>query len=232
MVPITSPDVTNISKIISDKSRMIMLDLLMDGNAHCVSDLAKAANIKTHTASYHLRKLAEHKIVLMEQKGRFHYYSLFNSEIAEFFEYISNFAPKIKINYLSQSEEHKKITYFRRCYDHMAGKIGVEITDRLKAKGYIDCKDSSFILTAKGENFFENELNINIAKLRNEKRSFSRKCQDWSERKPHLAGSLGKALMNHLLENASIKIDQNSRGIEITSAGKEYLSKFFDLYFK
>lgn len=224
------PDVTIIADILSDRSRMTIIDLLMDGKGHTVNELAKAALIGSQTTSYHLKKLMTLGWISMEKHGRFHYYFLSKHEVAELFEHWGNFSPIQKINHLSQKETYKKLYSGRTCYDHLAGKIGVQLTDWLLNKDYIIKDQETYDLSYAGEQFFINKIGLNIRELRKEKRVFCRMCLDWSERRHHLAGTLGKAFANYLFSQNIIKKDKKNRAVKLTENGRLYLENELEIF--
>src|SRR5690606_21576889 len=114
------------------------------------------------------------------------------------------------------------IKYCRTCYDHLAGKVGVLITEALLVQKIIELKKDTYIVTKKGELFFS-ALEIDIDELKNLRRIFARPCLDWSERKHHLAGSLGAAILNKMISLHYMRKTENSRAIVITTKGKLYL---------
>lgn len=219
-----TPQVSQLAEILADKSRCTILMVMMDGEFHTVNELARAAGIKSHTASYHLAKLIELKWLAMEKHGRFHYYQIRNEELAQMLELWLQVSPLKPSRSLNQSIESQKLYFGRTCYDHLAGKIGVQITDWLLEKSYIVKTETGWDLSIEGENFFEsNEVNIEL--LKKENRCYCRMCLDWSERKHHIAGSIGKALMNMFFKNQWIERTGDSRAIKLTDKGKEHLSE-------
>lgn len=217
------PQISKLAEILADKSRATILLAMMDGQFHTVNELAKAAGIKQHTASYHLGKLMELQWVTMEKHGRFHYYQIANNELARFLESWLPISPLAASRSLNQSLESQKLYLGRICYDHLAGKIGVQVTDFLLMNHYIEKINDTWTLSKDGEIFFEAN-GIDVEQLKKEKRCYCRMCLDWSERKHHVAGSVGKALMNMFFQNHWIEHTGDSRAIRLTSMGKEHLS--------
>ncbi|HFE9851567.1 ArsR/SmtB family transcription factor [Enterococcus sp. DIV1420a] len=223
------PDVSNFIKIIKDNSRQLMLDTLMDGRFHTVHELAKSANINHHTASYHLKKLYDLNWVVVEKHGRFRYYQLKNEEVAIIFEYLTNFSPAEPIHHLSKKISQEKLHYARTCYDHLAGFIGVQINNRLLEYGYLEKCNNKWIITELGQKFFNDTLDINTSKLEHEKRQFCRACLDWSERKHHLAGSIGKAMLESFIKKGFVVLEDGSRAVLITTKGKLFLKEVLQI---
>lgn len=222
----TDSKVTAFAQIITEASKVAMINLLMDGEFHTVNELARSAKIKPHTASYHVKKMKELGILTMEKHGRFHYYQLTNQEFAQFFEAIGAVTVVAPVRYLSQREEAKKMVEGRTCYDHLAGQLGVSVTQYLLDQDYLGYSNGEATLTSEGEQFLVNE-GINVADLRKKKRQFCRMCLDWSERKHHVAGSIGHALFHLFLQKQWIAKSEKSRAVLLTHKGlKEIKSKW------
>jgi len=226
-----TPNVSLLAEVLSDNSRYLILDLLMDGKFHTVKELANAAGIEHNTASYHLKKLNEFGWLNVERHGRFKYHQLANLEIANLFELLTNFSPSKKIQSLRRNIDQEKLLYCRICYDHLAGSVGVKITKWLIENEMLLKNNEEWNLTGKGEVFFSEKLQLCISDLKKEKRVFCRMCLDWSERQHHLAGTLGKYLSKYFVDNGYIIHKKDSRAVSLTSKGKEYFEKEWNLYF-
>lgn len=220
----TDSQVTAFAQIIAETSKVAMINLLMDGEFHTVNELARSAKIKPHTASYHVKNMKELGLLTMEKHGRFHYYQLANQEFAQFFEAIGAVTEVVPVRYLSQREEAKKMIEGRTCYDHLAGQLGVSVTQYLLDKDYLSYVDQDVHLTIQGEKFLMSE-GINVEELRKQKRQFCRMCLDWSERKHHIAGSVGHALFDLFLCNQWIVKSEKSRAVLLTNKGIEEMKQ-------
>jgi len=222
----TSPNISKVASLVSESSRAAILTTLLDDRFHTASELAYQAGIKQQTASFHLAKLAELKMVTTETQGRHRYYRLANSEIAQILESLLALSPPVEIRSLRQSTEMKALKSARTCYDHLAGKLGVELTKGMLNRGYIKENDQEFIVTENGMLFFS-DFQIDIEQLKRKKRKFSLKCIDWSERHYHLGGALGNAILERMLELNWIKRHPKSRAIIVTETGGKELPDFF-----
>ncbi|MGY3717952.1 ArsR/SmtB family transcription factor [Sutcliffiella cohnii] len=213
------PDISYAAKLISDSSRASILQSLMDVDGLPATELANKAGISIQTASSHLSKLVEGELLTVERHGRHKYYRLASNEVAGIIESLSILAPKPKVNSLNTFNSTNKLKKARSCYDHLAGLLGVCITEALINKGYLEDipNEKEYVVTELGIEFF-NSWGIEIYKLRKLKRHFAKKCLDWSERKYHLAGSLGNAVMMYMLEHRWIEKLPN-RQINITKFG-------------
>lgn len=157
-----APDVAAIVEIFSNSARVKMVDMLMDGRAHTVNELALAAKITPQTATYHLQKMVGLNWLKLEKYGRFHYYTLIRSDVATLFETLSPVAPEKKVASLNKSLKYKKLYYCRTCYDHVAGRIGVAITDKLIENGAIALESANFNVTQSGRTFLSSTFNLNL----------------------------------------------------------------------
>lgn len=223
-----NPNISALTSLLSEKSRATILAGLMDGKFHTASELAYMAAIKPQTASFHLAKLVENNIVICENNGRFRYFQLANQEVAHTLEILMAISPPPQIRSLKQSSQLKKLEKARTCYDHLAGRISVKLTNAMQSLEYIERKDKNFIITPKGEIFFK-DLGIDLLALSKKRRSFSHACLDWSERTHHLGGALGNALFERYLELKWIESKANSREIIITRLGEEGFKNYFGI---
>ncbi|WP_459503425.1 ArsR/SmtB family transcription factor [Bacillus sp. C1] len=215
-----------IASLISDTSRATILIQLLDGRPHPATELAHAAKIKPQTASFHLQKLYEAKVIDVEKHGRHRYYKIANPEIADSLEKILYLAPPEPIQSFKQSKEAKEIRLARTCYDHLAGKLAVDITNSLLQNNILLKENMLFHVTQKGERFFE-EFGIDLHALHNKRRFFSKCCLDWTERQHHIAGALGNAMLERMLERGWITKVPQTRAVHITPLGKQHLFHTF-----
>ncbi|MCY9176203.1 ArsR/SmtB family transcription factor [Bacillus inaquosorum] len=224
-----NPNIAKISSLLSDPSRSSILLSLMDGRIHPAGELAYLANIKPQTASFHLNKMLEAKLISVEKHGRHRYYRLSNSEAASVIEQLLSIAPEEKVTSLKDSKEKSDLHFARTCYDHLAGYVGVQITNSLVEQGMLRKVDLNFEVTSEGSLFFSN-FGINEEQQRNKRRAFARCCLDWSERQHHLAGALGNALLVRMLEEKWIVRMPKTRAIKITQSGKTAFEKYLKMY--
>lgn len=189
-----NPNIALIATLVSEASRAAILTVLLDGRFHPASELAYMAEIKPQTASFHLTKMVDANVVTVEKQGRHRYYGILNQEVAQVMESFLSIAPPIEIKLLKQASEDKAMRFARTCYDHLAGNLGVQLTDSLIKIGVIYEEKDGFTVTEKGESFFTT-FQIDLERVKKKRRSFTHKCLDWSERRHHLAGALGNALL-------------------------------------
>lgn len=220
-------NLAEVASIIADSSRASILVSLLDGRMHPASELAYMAGIKPQTASFHLAKMVENNMVTAQKQGRHRYYQL-NPDAAGILETLLNISPPVQIKSLKQSIQVKQVKQARTCYDHFAGEFGVALTECMLEQNFIIDEDEEFKLTVKGTAFFQH-FGIDLDSLQKKRRAFSRKCLDWSERKFHLAGALGQALVLKFEELHWTEGVKGSRAILVTDKGKTGLKEYFHL---
>ena len=213
---------TNISAtafLISDPSRAAMLMALMDGRALPAGELARASGVTAQTASSHLAKLLEGGLLSLETQGRHRYYRLADRHVAETLESLAAIRPTTKRRPVTPSPQLQKLRYCRRCYDHLAGQIGVAVTHALQQRNYIrPSADKQFIVTDAGAHWFS-DLGLDITAIKPTRRGLARQCLDWTERTHHLAGPLGIQLMATLCAHGWLRCSDASRAIAVTPKG-------------
>ena len=215
------PDISSLAALISEPSRGRILIALLDGRAFPATELAQRAGITCQTASSHLAKLTEGRLLQVVPQGRHRYYRIANARVAELLESMARFAPRKEP---CRPELKSPIQIARTCYNHLAGSLGVRITESIVDRGLLREVGRDYQLTKKGAQWFS-ELGIDTETLRKTGRIFARQCLDWSERRNHLAGALGSALAEHLFENGWIEHVRESRAVRITELGGRELKR-------
>lgn len=218
-----------ITSLIGDTVRTNILWTLLDGRAYTATELAIGADTSPQNISMHLKKLVQADLLTVESQGRHKYYRFSRPEVAYTIEAIANLIPKEKHKQIVSNKDNSSIGYCRTCYDHLAGKVGVLITEALLKQKIIELNANTYNVTKKGDNFFS-ELEIDTDELKKHRRIFAKPCLDWSERKHHLAGSLGAALLETMLSLDYIRRTANSRAIVITSKGQLHLEGRFKVF--
>lgn len=217
--------------IIGEQARASMLWGLLDGKAYTATELAVIANISRQSASNHLSKMLDSGLLIAVQQGRHRYYSFANDDVAYAIESLANLIPEFKLKKTKIDTKEKKGIYFARtCYDHLAGELAVKITGALIDNKFIIATGDQFTLSEKGSKYFTT-LGINIEDLKKNRRAVTRACLDWTERRNHLAGSLGAELLNLMLKKDLIRRVKNSREIIITPGSLFRLKNIFGITF-
>jgi DNA-binding transcriptional ArsR family regulator len=228
------PHVAKIAALIGDPARANILKALMDGRARTAKELAQIAGVSPQTTSGHLAKLSDGGLLGLAKQGRHRYYHLANAQVATAIESLMALAGERP---LPKHHHHTRVAgalrAARTCYDHIAGRLGVCLFDQLVARGCIlpageDGAAEDFVVTTAGRQLFA-ALQIDVDTLANGKRRFARACLDWSERSPHLAGSLGAALADRCFELGWLERRRDSRAVTLTPAGRAGLARHFDL---
>lgn len=219
------PPIAAVGALIGDPARALMLSVLMDGRTRTASELASEAGITRQTASAHLAKLTDRGLLALERRGRHRYFRLNGSDVASVLESLMLLGDRgaWKIEHPASPEQDA-----RTCYDHLAGRLGVALLDSLCAGGYLEVAGSQVTLSSSGEALFE-KLAIDLKILERRRRAFARMCLDWSERRNHLAGSLGQALLEYFLEHDWIRRQRDSRAVTVTPKGQEGFGEIFGI---
>ena len=230
MVHIVS--VAEIGALVGDPARANMLEALMDRRALTAKELAVRADVAPQTASGHLSKMLAAGLIIMERHGRHHYHSLASTEIARMLEGMQQVASTQNVRHAGRTihtgPRDAAMRIARGCYDHMAGTLAVNVTDAMIDRGHIEFEGDGGSVTDKGRAFLEN-FGIDIAATAQSKRVFCRPCLDWSERRFHLAGAVGAALMHRTLELKWVKRQDSTRALAITRTGQDGFQKTFGI---
>jgi DNA-binding transcriptional ArsR family regulator len=193
-------DLASVGAHIGDPARAAMLAALSAGVALPAGELARQAGVHPSTATAHLRRLVEGGLVRVRAQGRHRYHELAGPEVAAALEALAQIAPPARINSLRQHHVAAALVEARTCYDHLAGRRGVELRDRLLAAAALrEVDDRDHVLTARGRDYML-QLDIDPERLTRSRRMLARRCIDWTDRRPHLAGVLPAALTSRFLE--------------------------------
>ena len=221
----TAP-VSHIAAAIAEPARTRMLYCLMDGHARTGTELAAVAEVSASTASAHLARLAKQKLVKVLTQGRYRYYSLEGPEVAAALEALTVLAGTPRPSF--EPHTPPRLRAARTCYDHMAGALAVAWLQRLLQIGWLKAQGEHYEVSVAGERAFT-ALGLDLDAVRAERRRFACACLDWSERKPHVAGALGAALLKLALTRRWVTRDLDSRALRLTAAGRRELGARFGL---
>ncbi|HLH02654.1 MAG TPA: helix-turn-helix domain-containing protein [Bryobacteraceae bacterium] len=219
-----SEHLARVAGLIGEPGRAAMLLRLMSGLALPAGELAMAANVSPQTASGHLAKLVQSGLLLVERQGRHCYYRLSGTDVADALESLLVLTPCDESRRAAAVPEPGSLAHARTCYAHIAGWLGVRITDALQSYGLISALDGkAFDVTERGRAWFA-ELGISLPHADEKKRhKLARQCLDWTERRPHIAGTLGVALCKRFAALRWIAPIRNTRGLRVTLDGKRQL---------
>ena|SRR5919201_2735021 len=221
----TEPDLAAAASLLADPSRAeLVLAALADGPL-TASELAGRAGIARSTASGHLGRLVEGGFLVVTYRGRHRHYELAGAEVAEAVEALARVAPQRPARSLREANRSELLRQARTCYDHLAGRLGVELARALERRRVIARRDGDYVLGERAAAELA-ALGIELERLSELRRPLVRGCLDWSERELHLAGSLGAALNARLFELGCITRRDRTRSVEVTETGRELLAEF------
>jgi DNA-binding transcriptional ArsR family regulator len=220
-------DLGSIGALLADKTRATILSTLLNGGLTGASVLAERAGVSRSLASNHLRKLSDGGLIVAEPQGRQRLYRLTSQSVAEALEALLLLAPPRATHSLGQANEGDALRRGRLCYDHLAGRLGVALARGLCESGLLWLDGGErFVVTSHGADAFGG-LGIDVERLSAAPRPLTRVCVDWSERRQHLAGSLGGALAAELLRRDWVHGREASRVVDVTPEGFEALTERF-----
>lgn len=227
----SDPDATasTIAAAIGEPARARMLYCLLDGRARTSTELAAIADITPSTASVHLQRLKNCRLLQVHAQGKHRYYSLAGMRVAAALEALSVLAGGARDTFEPTTPDPLRVA--RTCYDHIAGSLGVALHDRLKAMGWLSAEASTnhlYHATSHGVKAFAG-LGIDVEAVRSLRRRFAFACLDWSERRPHLGGALGAALLKVALQRQWVAREIGSRALNITRFGQREMAARFGL---
>jgi DNA-binding transcriptional ArsR family regulator len=216
------PNIVRIAALIGDNARAEVLSALMSGSALTATELADMAGVTKQTISFHLGKLLEAGLLKVEQQGRHRYFQLAGPDVAQLLESLMGMAVQSEAVRPRTGPRDPALRKARICYDHLAGELGVLAYEQMLRQGVFELRQEGPWLTQHGRLWFR-RLGIDTGALAGTKRSFCRACLDWSERRHHLAGALGAALLTRIQELGWAKRAKDSRVIVFSAQGEASL---------
>jgi len=225
---ITGPMIAEIAALVGDPARATMVAALLDGRALTASELAGAAGITPQTASAHLAKLTEAGVLSVVRTGRHRHFRLASPAVADMIDGIAAVALERRPRYRPLSRHARALDAARICYDHLAGRLSVDLTDAIVAREYAVLDDESAEITPAGARFLR-AFGIALPARRSARRHVCRLCLDWTERRPHLAGAVGAAITRRLFDLGWIERMRRSHAVVVTPAGRRGLLKTFGI---
>jgi DNA-binding transcriptional ArsR family regulator len=207
-------DFSGVGRLLASSPRSAILVILLRGGAASAGELAREAGVAPSTASEHLAALAQGGLVRSTSIGRHRYYTLAEPRVAEALESLATLCPPLPSNSLRRSVAAQELRFARTCYDHLAGMLGVALLDALLARGWLSAEDG-LLLMPRGKAGLE-RMGIDVSPAQRSKRIFARACLDWSEKRFNLAGALGAAITNSMLQQGWFMRLGTGRGLEVT----------------
>jgi DNA-binding transcriptional ArsR family regulator len=224
---ITGPLIAEIATLVGEPARATMLSGLLDGRALTASELAFAARITPQTASTHLGKLTEAGLISAIRDGRHRYFRLASPKVAEMLNGIMAVALENRPRYKPLSRQARELSDARVCYDHLAGRLSVDLADFFNDREYIIFGDEAAEVTPEGVRFLA-EFGIDLTDGQ-KRRHLCRSCLDWTERRPHIGGAVGAAITKRLFDLHWTERIKNSRAVVVTPAGAAGLWRTFGI---
>jgi DNA-binding transcriptional ArsR family regulator len=222
--------VSRIAAAIGEPARARMLYALMDNRARTATELAMIGDVNPSTASSHLSRLKDERLVRMLVQGKHRYYSLDGADVASVLEGLTVLAGGRRAEFVPNTPHVLRAA--RTCYDHLAGTLAVDLYERFEAMGLIadahDRGDGARELTPKGERLFAS-IGVDVAAARDSRRRFAFACLDWSERRAHLGGAIGAALLTAARRKRWLLPVRGSRAVSVTTLGARELAARFGL---
>ncbi|UTP40281.1 winged helix-turn-helix domain-containing protein [Phenylobacterium sp. LH3H17] len=212
------PDIVRIAALLGDPARANMLAALMGGQALTAGELAREAGVTPQTASSHLAKLADGGLLVARRQGRHAYFALAGPEVADLLETLMGLAERAGHQRVRPGPREPALRMARVCYDHLAGELGVALLDSLTDRALIEDREGSLSLTVEGAGFMR-ALGVETAGLARGRRPLCKACLDWSVRRSHLGGALGKALLDQVYARGWARQVAGSRVVSFSAPG-------------
>lgn len=221
------PNIARIASLLGDPARADALTALMADRALTATELATIAGVTKQTMSAHLSKLRDAALVTVEKQGRHRYFRLADEDVASLLESLMGVAFRTGAVRILSSPREPALRKARICYDHLAGEVGVMVYEALLRHGALTMSEDGLRLTEFGDEWLA-RIGVNTNATARQRRTFCRPCMDWSERRFHLAGALGAALLSRFRELGWVKFEKHSRVVRFTSAGDRGLQRFLE----
>ena len=227
------PNIATPAALIGDPTRAAMMLALFDGRAQPAGALAQAAGVSAQVASNHLAKLVGGALLSVETEGRHRYYRLAGAPVAGALEALTALASPLRVERL-RSPKARELQFARCCYDHLAGNLGVAVAATLERRGHILSKPGEaaagklLAISAAGHRWLQ-DIGVASGQLKPGKRGVARRCLDWTERRHHVAGPLGRALLERFCEEGWLVRRQGSRGLRVTPKGAKGFREHFEI---
>jgi DNA-binding transcriptional ArsR family regulator len=225
---ITGPIIAEIAALVGDPTRATLVSALLDGRALTAGQLAVAARITPQTASTHLAKLTEAGLLSVVRRGRHRHFRLASTTVADMIDGIAAVALQKRPRYRPLSDQARALSAARICYDHLAGRLSVDVTNAFVAREYVMLDDEVAEITPAGIRFLT-RLGIALPAPRSAGRHFCRLCLDWTERFPHIAGAVGAALTRRYFELGWMERTTGSHAVTVTPSGRRGFRETFGI---
>jgi DNA-binding transcriptional ArsR family regulator len=222
------PDIARIGALLGDPARIHMLTALMGGVALTAGELAREAGVSAQTGSWHLAQLADGGLVRPRKQGRCVYYALAGEEVAELMEQLAGLAANAGHRRTRPGPRDPAMRRARVCYDHLAGELGVALLDGLLSCGAIEDRGGALSLSESGFGFVR-AFGVAEDALKGGRRPMCKACLDWSERRSHLGGALGKALLGRIYAEGWARRLEGGRVVAFNAPGLAAFERAFGI---
>jgi len=223
----SAPQMAEVAALVGDPARANILCALLGGRALTATELAFAAGVSPQTTSGHLSKLYAARLLVLVKQARHRYYRLAGPHVGQMLKSIMNVALTGPPRFQPKSKLDDQLRRARTCYDHIAGRLGVGLADRLAEREFVILGAEAGEVTPAGADFLQ--LGVDLSAARARRRVFCRPCVDWTERQPHSGGAVGAALAQRCFELKWIERVRDGRALTITPAGHRGLMQAFAL---
>ena len=225
---ITGPIIAEIAALVGDPARATMVSALLDGRSLTASELAGAARITPQTASAHLAKLTEAGLLSVVRNGRQRHFRLASPRVADMIDGIVAVALEKRPRFRPLSQQSRALSAARICYDHLAGRLSVDLTDAFVARKYIVLDEETAEVTTAGARFLST-FGIELSTRRSTRRPLCRLCLDWTERRPHIAGAVGAAITKRCFDLGWMERMKRSHAVLVTPLGRRGFQESFGI---
>jgi len=218
------PGIAIVAALIGDTGRAAILTALMDGRALPAGELAAMAGLSAPAASAHLARLLDGGLLAVEREGRHRYYRLAGSGIATILESLASLCGQSRTQEIVRTPQVSALRFARTCYDHLAGEVGVAVAAALEEQGLLaPAEGKRFDVTPAGAAWFADVLAIEVGVLKPGRQGVARRCLDWTQRRHHMAGPLGRAMLERCWDLGLLTRIQRSRAVRLTTRGRSFL---------
>lgn len=217
-----TPDIAAVAALVGDPTRGRMLAALMHGRALTATELALEGGVTPSTASIHLSRLTAARLISTTSQGRHRYFRIAAPEVAAAIEGLRRIAPRRARGAVRSGPGDKGLRRARVCYDHLAGEIGVRLLEGLRRKGYVAGADDAMEITSAGERWC-GRIGVDLEVLGARRRPLCRPCLDWTERRTHLAGALGAAILDRMFALRLARRERGGRALRLSSKGEAFV---------
>lgn len=220
------PDISIVAALIGNPACANMLTALLSGPALTATELAQEAGLTPSTVSGYLARLEDAGLVAIERQGRHRYFRLADADVAIALEALMPVAARAGHLRVRTGPRDPELRHARTCYDHLAGDLAVTMFDRFVGRRLLTRRDGKLSVTAEGRRFF-GKAGFDVDALEGGRRPLCQPCLDWSERRSHLSGTLGAAILKHIVARGWADREAKTRIVRFSATGEQRLRAWF-----